>query len=355
VKLRIAHRETQSRDAIRNDEVKTVPPERPQTRSESEPLAAPDSELTVSVVICAYTEQRWDDVLAAVRSVFEQRYPVLETILVVDHNPQLLKGLESALPQVTVTPNLHSHGLSGGKNTGVELAQGDIVAFLDDDATAESDWIGAMIRGYTSSQIAGVGGTTKPRWETARPGWFPEEFDWVVGATFVGREPGVVRNLLGGNASFRRSIFDRVGGFPTGMGRNSTNSRPLGAEETEFCIRVSQRMPGSIFVYESDAVIHHWAPIARERFSYFRSRCYAEGLSKAAMIRSVGARPGLSTESRYVSRILVRGIARGIRQSVTGDRGGFLRAGAIVIGLASTVGGFGVGFVATGVRRVRGK
>lgn len=254
----------------------------------SETSAAPDLDpqsvasptLTVSVVICAYTEQRWDDVLAAVRSVSEQSYPVLETILVVDHNPQLLERLEAALPGVIVTPNVHAQGLSGGKNTAVDIARGDIVAFLDDDATAEPEWVGAMMRGYIAPQIAGVGGTTKPRWETARPIWFPAEFDWVVGATFVGRDPGVVRNLLGGNASFRRSIFGRVGGFPTGMGRNSTNSRPFGAEETEFCIRVSQRIPGSIFIYESDAIIHHWAPIARERFSYFRSRCYAEGLSK---------------------------------------------------------------------------
>jgi glycosyltransferase involved in cell wall biosynthesis len=332
-----------------------VPPERQRTQSESDVIAAPDSGLTVSVVICVYTAQRWNDIVAAVRSVSEQRYPVLETIVVVDHNPALLARLEAAIPAVTVTPNVDTQGLSGGKNTGVEVARGDIVAFLDDDATAEPDWVGAMVRGYTAPYVAGVGGLTKPRWETARPRWFPEEFDWVVGATFLGRDPGVVRNLLGGNASFRRSIFSAVGGFPTDRGRNSTKSRPLGAEETEFCIRVSQRVPGSIFMYETGAVIHHWAPIARERFSYFRSRCFAEGLSKAAMVRTVGAGAGLSTESNYVSHVLLRGVGRGIRQGFAGDRGGFLRAGAIVVGLASTVWGFLVGFVSIRVESVRKK
>lgn len=312
-------------------------------------LPGPDAEptvqtsLTVSVVICAYTEDRWNDVLAAVESVRQQRHPVLETILVVDHSPVLLERLRAELPDVAVVANVHAQGLSGGKNTGIEIASGEIIAFLDDDAVAEDDWVGAMVSGYTARDVAGVGGTTVPRWETGKPAWFPEEFGWVVGATFTGRDPGVVRNLLGGNASFRRSVFDVVGGFPTDLGRNSTTSRPLGAEETEFCIRVLQQIPRSVFIYEAGAVIHHWAPIARERFSYFRSRCYAEGLSKAAMIRSVGAGQGLSTESEYVRRALTRGVLRGIREGVTGDRTGFLRAGAIVVGLGMTVWGFVVG------------
>lgn len=336
-----------------------MPPVRRQTEIDTTPALdcelqrAPESNLTVSVIICAFTDKRWDDVLAAVESVAEQRYPVLETILVVDHNPGLLERLRSELPAVTVIANAQPQGLSGGKNTGVEVARGDIVAFLDDDAVAEPDWVGAMVAGYHDARIAGVGGTTKTRWETGRPAWFPEEFDWVVGATFVGREPGVVRNLLGGNASFRRSIFASVGGFPIGRGRSAAISRPLGAEETEFCIRVSQRIAGSVFLFESGAVIHHRAPVARERFSYFRSRCYAEGLSKAAMIHTVGARPGLSTESRYVSHTLIRGVGRGIIQGFRGDRAGFLRSGAIVVGLASTIGGFLVGLVQTRVASAR--
>ena len=302
--------------------------------------AAPGVDPTVSVVICAYTEDRWDDVLAAVRSVADQSFPALETLLVVDHNPALLERLTAELPDVQVVANAQHKGLSGGKNTGVALARGSIVAFLDDDAVAERDWLAAMVAGYTGPAVAGVGGLTVPRWETGRPSWFPEEFDWVIGCTYTGREPGEVRNLLGGNASFRREVFDLVGGFPTGLGRTSADSRPLGAEETEFCIRVHQQVPGSVFVHEPRSVISHWAPVAREKFSYFRSRCYAEGLSKAVMIRSVGAGEGLSTERAYLLSTLRRGVLRGIGQALRGDRTGLARAGAIVVGLGETVRGF---------------
>jgi GT2 family glycosyltransferase len=297
----------------------------------------------ISVVICAYTDQRWDDILAAVGSVEKQTLPPLEIILVVDHNPDLLVRLAAELPTVRVVENREERGLSGGKNTGVALARGEIVAFLDDDAVAEADWLRAMAAAYSGPDVVGVGGRTLPLWETGRPHWFPEEFDWVVGCTFVGRVPGRVRNLLGGNASFRRHVFDTVGGFPTGLGRTVASSRPLGCEETEFCIRVGQHIPGAVFLYEAGAVIGHRAPAARERFSYFLSRCYAEGLSKALVTRSVGVEDGLVTEREYVLGALRRGMLRGVRQGLRGETGGFARTGAIVAGLGATSWGYGVG------------
>jgi len=300
-------------------------------------------DLTISVVICAYTEDRWDDVLAAVRSVQEQSTPALETILVVDHNGALFARLAAQLSGVRVVENEQERGLSGARNTGVALSRGSVVAFLDDDAVAESDWLKFLAAGYADPEVVGVSGMVLPRWETGRPPWFPEEFDWVVGCTFVGREPGPVRNVLGSSASFRREVFAVVGGFPTGIGRTALDSRPLGGEETEFCIRVAQRMPGTVFLYEPRSVAHHRAPRARERFSYFRSRCYAEGLSKALVTESVGTHDGLSAEREYTRVALRRGIARNVRQGLRGDVSGWQRAGAIVTGLSAAAWGYGVG------------
>ncbi|HEY1969870.1 MAG TPA: glycosyltransferase family 2 protein [Pseudonocardia sp.] len=300
---------------------------------------------SVSVVICAYTEDRWDDVLAAVASVRTQSVEPHEIILVVDHNPSLYARLKSALPDVNVVENREQRGLSGGKNTGVSVAGGDVVAFLDDDAVADADWLKFLIDSYSDEAVIGVGGLTLPRWETSRPGWWPEEFDWVVGCTFVGREPGPVRNLLGGNASFRRDVFDFAGGFPSHMGRSAAKRRPLGCEETEFCIRAARRRPGSVFLFDARSVIWHWVPEARSRFSYFRSRCYAEGLSKAQVTRSVGVAAGLSAERRYTAVTLRRGVTRGLLRGVRGDTAGLARSAAIIVGLLWASAGYAVGTV----------
>ncbi|GHI37125.1 glycosyltransferase family 2 protein [Streptomyces violascens] len=306
-----------------------------------------------SVVICVYTEDRWEDILAAVSSVRTQSLPALETLLVVDHNERLLDRLTkefeeyAASGEVRVLANAGPRGLSAGRNTAISVARGEFVAFLDDDAVAERDWLRHFAEGYDDPRVMAVGGRTVPAWASGRrPAWFPEEFDWIVGCTYRGLPPGrvEVRNVLGGNASFRTSAFDAAGGFATGIGRDG-DKRPLGCEETELCIRLSKALPDAVLLIDDRSVIHHRVPAARERFGYFRTRAYAEGLSKALVARSVGSGKGLESERRYTTRVLPAGVVRGVRDAVLGRAGGAGRAAAIVTGVAVATGGYLLGTV----------
>jgi glycosyltransferase involved in cell wall biosynthesis len=309
----------------------------------------------VSVIICVYTEERWGDLLAAVDSALDQSQPPVEVLVVVDHNPRLQERLGRRLadtPSVLVLPNGQARGLSGGRNTGIGVARGQIIAFLDDDAVAERDWLRWFVDGFAAPEVMGVGGLTLPVWASGvRPSWYPAEFDWVHGATYLGMPTGraQVRNVLGGNASFRRAAFDIAGGFSSGIGRGADAGedgrplRPLGGEETELCIRIKQGRPESVFLFDDRSVIHHKVPAARERFGYFRTRCWAEGLSKAQIAGSVGAGDGLSAERFYASRTLPVGIARGLTDVLHGDVHGLARAAAIASGGLITAVGFARG------------
>ncbi|MFJ6297783.1 glycosyltransferase family 2 protein [Streptomyces griseoviridis] len=313
-------------------------------------MSGPD----ISVVICVYTEDRWEDILAAVSSVRAQSRQARETLLVVDHNRALLERLTKEYgnaPEgpgaVRVLANAGPRGLSAGRNTGIAASHGEVIAFLDDDAVAERDWLRRLAEGYADPRVLAVGGRTVPVWASGRrPAWFPEEFDWVVGCTYRGLPPGRVRvrNVLGGNASFRRTAFDAAGGFATGIGRDG-DRRPLGGEETELCIRLGQLRPDAVLLIDDRAVIHHRVPAAREHFGYFRARTYAEGLSKALVARSVGAGKGLESERRYTTRVLPAGVVRGLRDAVLARPGGAGRAGAIVAGVLTAAGGYLVGSV----------
>ncbi|MCU1469016.1 MAG: glycosyl transferase family 2 [Glaciihabitans sp.] len=327
--------------------------------------AAAAPQPVISVVICSFTERRWDDVHAAVASLRAQTHAPHEIIVSVDHNPVLHSRLKASLRDVIVVPNRHGRGLSGGKNTGVELARGDVVAYLDDDAVADPGWLASLAAGYADPSVIGVGGLTLPLWPGSpsavdlattplrrdgaaarltgrRPRWFPEEFDWTVGCTYRGLVPGPVRNVMGGNCSFRAEAFDLAGGFTTGIGRSS-HRRPLGCEETEFCIRLSRCAPGSALLFDDRAVIWHRVPEERAGFGYFRARCYAEGLSKALVTRSVGAGAGLASERAHAFRTLPRGALRGLHDALRGDLAGLGRAGAIAAGLVCTASGYAVG------------
>ena len=302
------------------------------------------------MVICVYTEDRWEDILAAVASVRAQSRPALETLLVVDHNRTLLDRLSKEYKEteaVRVLANEGPRGLSAGRNTGIAASYGDVIAFLDDDAVAEHDWLHHFAEGYADPRVMAVGGRTMPIWASGRrPVWFPAEFDWVVGCTYKGLPPGrvQVRNVLGGNASFRRTAFDAAGGFATGIGRDG-DKRPLGCEETELCIRLTHARPDAVLLIDDRAVIHHRVPEAREHFAYFRTRTFAEGLSKALVARSVGAGKGLESERRYTTRVLPAGVARALRDALLARPGGAGRAAAIVAGVVTAAGGYVLGSV----------
>ncbi|WP_072688125.1 glycosyltransferase family 2 protein [Rhodococcus marinonascens] len=306
--------------------------------------------VSCSVVICAYTTERWSDLCAAADSVLKQSLPVLEVILVVDHSDELFSRADlhfAGEPRVAVLRNTDAPGLSGARNTGVRAARGDIVAFLDDDARAEPDWYRVSATHYADPDVVGVGGYATPVWPDVRPVWMPAEFDWVVGCSYVGQPTRIapVRNFIGCNMSLRRSVFDAVDGFNDGIGR--VGRTPAGCEETELCIRIRANEPTSRLLFDPAMKVAHRVTDDRTKFRYFLSRCFHEGVSKALVSRLVGARDALNSERTYTVRVLPRAVAAGVASP---RNGGLVRAGVVIAGLAVTLAGY-----ARGLAGLRGK
>jgi cellulose synthase/poly-beta-1,6-N-acetylglucosamine synthase-like glycosyltransferase len=301
---------------------------------------------TVSVIVCAYTLERWEGLTRAVRSVQSQRAMPGEVIVVIDHNPDLLSRARNELSGCLIVENGEGRGLSGARNSGVAAAHGEIVAFMDDDAEADAGWIGTLTSAFGDGSVVGAGGTIRARWEGGRPTWFPPAFDWVIGCTYEGypTEQTPVRNVLGCNMAFRRGPLVSVGGFRRELGRIGT--LPVGVEETEVCIRLTATHPGTSIVHVPAALVHHTVPRSRATWSYFRRRCFGEGLSKAILSRLVGQQDALATERRYVRSVLPRAVMRAVRDAARHRRPGLLvRATAIVAGSAVTAAGYAWGIV----------
>lgn len=312
----------------------------------------------ISVVICAYSEDRWDELVAAVASLRQQTMPLREIIVVIDYRPGLAARVRRQLTDVIAIENTEAKGASGARNCGVAVAQGTIVAFLDDDAIAEPDWVENLAACYTDPQVVGVGGRIEPRWKGSRPAWFPGEFHWIVGCTYVGMptETSPVRNVIGANMSVRKQILTTVGGFRASFGNNKgANVAHVGArwfrhhagdEETELCIRVSQQIAGSVWLYTTDAVVEHQVPAQRGRWSYFLWRCYDEGLGKASLVRMHGVQTGLSAERNYTFKVLPKGVLRGFADALFRcDLNGLARAAAIMLGVTTTTAGYLIGSI----------
>jgi GT2 family glycosyltransferase len=327
----------------------------------------------VSVVICAYAMERFERLLAAIDSVLGQAPELgqappsgttargtpppqhVDVVVVVDHNPELLEAVARARPGVVAVANAGPRGLSGARNTGIDHARGGLVGFLDDDAVADDGWLAGLRAAFADPAVVVAGGRIDADWETGRPSWFPEEFDWVVGCSYRGQlgggdggageaggsavgapaarapaAPVPVRNVIGASMMVRRSAFDAVGGFRTDLGRVGTV--PVGGEETELCIRVGARFGRGAVVHVADARVRHHVTAARATVAYVHRRCYAEGLSKAVLARLAGPRDGLSSEARYLTRTLPRAFVRHLLAGLRGDAGGVRRAAVLFSG-----------------------
>ena len=302
----------------------------------------PSSLPMVSVVIAAFAMERWDDLCEAVASVQAQTIQLLETIVVIDHNPALLGRAERELRGVVVVPNAGSQGASGARNSGVAASKGEVVAFLDDDAVASPDWLENLLHHFADPDVVGVGGKLVPLWATSRPRWFPNEFFWAVGASYRGM-PEVatrVRNVWSGNMVIRRQAFDAIEGFRADFGKVGGRSRP---EDTDLCLRAAAAWPGGAWVYEPAGIAGHRVPLRRTTVGFFLRRCLNEGSGKAALAALNGATESTSAERHYIRRVLPGGIVRGLQDTARGDVSGALRSIAIGAGFSLAVAGFVMG------------
>ncbi|MGX5770976.1 glycosyltransferase family 2 protein [Microbacterium trichothecenolyticum] len=290
--------------------------------------------MSVSVVVCAYTLDRWDQLVLAMDSLSAQT-PSHETILVVDHNDELLERARSRWPEFIVLSNTARRGLSGGRNTALQVATGEVVAFLDDDAVAEPGWLEALVAPFADASVVAVGGSASPIWPGPAPAVLPEELLWIVGCSYLGLPgAGPIRNVMGCSMAFRREPLLAIGGFNSDTGR--IGALPIGCEETEACILLRQADPAHAILYAPTANVRHHVSADRVRLAYVAHRSWCEGLSKAGIARTVGRQDALAAESAYATRILPAGVWRELRRG----RAGLVPAFAIAVSLALAASGY---------------
>ena len=241
--------------------------------------------MKVSVVVCTYTMDRYGPFTEAVDSVLEQTYEPLEVVLVVDGNETVYEHVRDDYgdrENVLVHNNDENRGISHSRTKGAELASGKVVAMIDDDAVAESDWVEQLVKTYETTDAVAVGGRVEPDWQTERPDFFPEEFYWLVGCDErdFGERGEEVRNTYGSNISFRRDVFLNVGGYDESTGRKGHHH--IQAHEAPVCIRI-RREYGKGVIYNTDAVVHHKLFDYRGDFWWLTKRSFWQGYSKRVM------------------------------------------------------------------------
>jgi glycosyltransferase involved in cell wall biosynthesis len=300
--------------------------------------------MRVSVVLCTYDPALYDAFREAAESVLAQTYDDRELVIVVDGNEDLAAQVEAEYggrEDVTTYCNDTNRGLLESRNTGAQLASGEVVAFIDDDAVADPDWLAELVDTYERHDALATGGRMVGQWVAGRPRFLPAEFYFLVGVTHRGfaNGSGEVRNTNGSNISVRREVFEELGGFDSAIGGRKGDSHLQGGE-TELCERLRCEYGEGVW-YTPSAVVSHKVFAYRTDPVWLARRAFWQGYSKRAMAVLV---PGSGTEeSDFLSRLATEFVPGRIQRLLAAPTVGRAERLCVLLALVACV-GFGYAY-----------
>lgn len=251
--------------------------------------------MRVSVILCTYN--RCQSLAKPLSSVAASALPdtVEWEVLVVDNNSndrtrEVVEEYCRRYPGRFRYLFEPQQGKSYALNAGIREAQGDVLAFLDDDVTVEPTWLQNLTVPLEDGEWAGTGGRTLLAQPFKPPRWMamegPEEMGGVLAALFdLGRAPcELYRPPYGTNMAFRKEMFERYGGFRTDLGPGPGDA--IRNEDTEFGRRLMA--VGEHLRYEPSAIVYHPLLLDRVKKEYFLAWWFDYG---RAQMREKGSRP----------------------------------------------------------------
>lgn len=247
----------------------------------------------MTIVVC--THERPEGLDTCLRSLLALDYPNF-SVLVVDNAPltnrtkSVVDHLGSSAIEYVMEPR---EGLSWARNKALEVIGDGIVAWIDDDETADTHWLAELARGFCEHPEAdAVSGVMVPaELETWAQVWFEQYgghnkhrgFTPAVFSPDTARAQSPLYPLppfgTGGNMAFRATALARIGGFDVCLG---AGSRCMGAEDTRAFTDLL--CSGGTVVYQPTAVTRH---LHRRSVEELRRQMFGYGVGLTAFYTSL--------------------------------------------------------------------
>jgi GT2 family glycosyltransferase len=238
----------------------------------------------VSVIVCTHNGER--TLPECLQWLAQLRYPDYEVIVVDDGSSDSSAEIARAHDAILVqTPHA---GLSHARNAGVARASGEFVAFLDDDAYPDSDWLYYLAASLAANSHAGTGGPNIP----------PEDDSWI--ADCVAAAPGGPIHVLvsdreaehvpGCNMAFRKSALEAIGGFDERF--------RVAGDDVDICWRLQGT--GGTLGFSAGAVVMHRR---RDTVRRYLKQQFGYGKAEALLERKWPSRYNRAGSSRWLGRI----------------------------------------------------
>ncbi len=261
----------------------------------------------LSVIICTYNRAKYIGNLLesiAKNDIDKSEY---EIILVdnncTDETHAICNAFSQSHPDITFSYVLEpEQGLSAARNKGIREAKGDILVYIDDDALVDTDYLRIYAEHFANNpKTMAAGGPYEPLYETSAPIWMTSYTKalltgWLNYGDRVrefpkGRYPG------GGNAAYRKEVFEQVGLFNTALGRKGSGL--MGSEEKDIFDKMHSL--DMTVLYLPTPILHHIIPQSKLEQPYFDKLTYQIGVSERQ--RTLGI-----SRAKYIKRLISEAI-----------------------------------------------
>lgn len=199
-------------------------------------------------------------------------------------------------------------GLSHARNKGIEVSNGNLLAFLDDDAFAHENYIKDVLTFFKENpEVKAVGGRILLHFETKKPSWYSNFLGSLLGYFNPWDHLRVFNKKQyprGSNMVYKKELFEKYGVFNPELGRKGAGM--LGSEEKEMFQRIYTG--NELIYYLPEAVIYHMVPLERTLTPFIRTQSVAVG--KSERIRILSTNVGFS--KKIIEEIIKWGISNAL-------------------------------------------
>lgn len=257
----------------------------------------------LSVILCTYNRDKY--IYNVLKSLAENTLkPDQYEIVLVDNNCTDNTRAECDrfvrdFPDVTLRYFVETNqGLSHARNRGIKESKGEILVYVDDDALVNKEYLQTYADFFERHpEIDAAGGPIIPKYETEEPAWMSHFTKALItGYKYLGdKEKEFPKNDYpgGGNATYRASVFEKVGLFNVELGRKGDSL--VGAEEKDIFDKMTTL--GTRFYYLPNAILYHLIPKKKLSKDYFDRLTYSIGKSERTRTLAIG-------EWKYTKRLI---------------------------------------------------
>lgn len=248
-------------------------------------------ETKVDVCVCTFRREAIRETLV---SLARQNLPSSVAMRVVVADNDTIPSARGLVTKTAAELELHlvyvhapARNISIARNAALDAAEGDWIAFVDDDETASPDWLSELLSTASTTGADVVFGPVKPVFQETPPAWMSDGRFHAVAPVF---EDGEIVSGHAGNALILRRFVDATGErFDVAFGRT-------GGEDTDFFDRLIRR--GATAQYSPNAVAHETVPPDRASLAWLIRRRFRYGQTHGAIIaRQDSIQFGLAREA----------------------------------------------------------